>query len=139
MTTDKLTNALIAILEPIKPDSSITVVDARSVSEIDLPTIAVDVGEPERHSLALPGVMKCPVEITIRAHTGDGETRATLKTWADAIEQAINGTANVAGLISGSGLGVQCHHFQMDGGSTRWEDTTFEAVFTAEAWIQRTA
>jgi hypothetical protein len=38
MTTDKLTNALIAILEPIKPDASITVVDARAIAEIDLPT-----------------------------------------------------------------------------------------------------
>jgi len=139
MTTDKLTNALIALLEPVKPDASITVVDARAISDIDMPTIAVDVGEPERHSLALPGVMKCPVEITLRAHSGDGETRATLKTWADTIERNINGTTNVASLISGTGLGVQCDFFQMDGGSTRWEETTFEAVFTAEAWIQRTS
>jgi hypothetical protein len=139
MTTDKLTNALIALLEPIKPDASITVVDARAISDIDLPTIAVDVGEPERHSLALPGVMKCPVEITLRAHSGDGVTRDTLKAWADAIERNINGTINVASFISGSGLGVQCDYFQMDGGSTRWEETTFEASFTAEAWIQRTS
>ena len=55
MTTDKLTNALIAILEPVKPDASITVADARRLEEIDLPTIAVDVGDPEKHSLALPG------------------------------------------------------------------------------------
>ena len=139
MTTDKLTNALIAILEPVKPDASITVVDARAMDDIDLPTIAVDVGDPERHSLALPGVMKCPVEITLRCHSGDGETRATLKTWADTIERNINGTANVASLISGTGLGVQCDFFQMDGGSTRWEDATFEAVFTAEAWVVRTS
>ena len=86
MTTDKLTNALIAILEPIKPDASITVVDARAMSGIDLPTIAVDVGDPERHSLAMPGIMKCPVDIALRCHSGDGETRATLKTWADTIE-----------------------------------------------------
>ena len=139
MTTDKLTNALIAILEPVKPDASITVVDARGIDEIDLPTIAVDVGDPERHSLAMPGVMKCSVEITLRAHTGDGETRATLKTWADTIERAINGTTVVRDAISNSGLGLQCDYFQMDGGSTRWEDTTFEATFTAEAWIVRTS
>jgi hypothetical protein len=139
MTTDKLTNALIALLEPIKPDASITVVDARAIADIDLPTIAVDVGDPERHSLALPGVMKCPVAITLRAHSGDGVARETLKAWADAIERNINGTINVASFISGSGLGVQCDYFQMDGGSTRWEETTFEASFTAEAWIQRTS
>ena len=139
MTTDKLTNALIAILEPVKPDASITVVDARAIAEIDMPTIAVDVGDPERHSMAMPGVMKCPVEITLRAHSGDGETRATLKTWADAIEKAINGTTAVSSAITNAGLGVQCDYFQMDGGSTRWEDTTFEATFTAEAWIQRTS
>jgi hypothetical protein len=139
MTTDKLTNALIAILEPVKPDASITVADARGLDEIDLPTIAVDVGDPERHSLALPGVMKCPVEITLRAHSGDDAGRSTLKTWADAIEKAINSPSEIRDAISNSGLGVQCDHFQMDGGSTRWEDTTFEATFTAEAWIQRTS
>lgn len=139
MTTDKLTNALIALLEPVKPNDSITVVDARSQDEIELPTIAVDVGEPERHSLAIPGVMKCPVEITLRTHSGDGVERDTLKTWADTIEQNLNGTSDVASLITGTGLGVQCDFFQMDGGSTRWEETTFEAVFTAEAWIHRTS
>lgn len=138
MTTDKLTNAIIAILEPVKPDASITVVDARGMEGIDLPTIAVDVGDPERHSLALPGVMKCPVEITLRAHTGDGESRATLKTWADTIEKAINSPSEMRDALTYSGEGFLCHYFQMDGGSTRWEDTTFEASFTAEAWIQRT-
>jgi len=139
MTTDKLTNALIALLEPVKPDASITVVDARAIADIDLPTIAVDVADPERHSLAIPGVMKCPVEITLRAHSGDDVSRATLKTWADTIEKAINGTSVVRDAISNSGLGIQCDYFQMDGGSTRWEETTFEAVFTAEAWVQRTS
>lgn len=139
MTTDKLTNALIAILEPIKPDSSITVADARGLDAIDLPTIAVDVGEPERHSLAIPGVMKCAVEITLRAHSGDDADRATLKTWADTIEKAINGPDAIKAAITNSGLGIQCDFFQMNGGSTRWEETTFEAVFTAEAWIVRTS
>ena len=139
MTTDKLTNALIAILEPIKPDSSITVADARGLDAIDLPTIAVDVGEPERHALAIPGVMKCAVEITLRAHSGDDADRSTLKTWADAIEKAINGPDEIKAAITNSGLGIQCDFFQMNGGSTRWEETTFEAVFAAEAWIVRTS
>jgi hypothetical protein len=139
MTTDKLTNALIAILEPIKPDASITVVDACAQADIDLPTIAVDVGEPERHSLAIPGVMKCPVEITLRCHSGDGVTRANLKTWADTIEKSINGPDVVKSAITNSGLGIQCDHFQMNGGATRWEETTFEAAFTAEAWVVRTS
>ncbi len=139
MTTDKLTNALIAILEPIKPDASITVVDARAMSAIDLPTIAVDVGDPERHSLAIPGVMKCPVDIVLRCHSGDGETRATLNTWADTIEKAINGPNVTRDAITNSGLGIQCDFFQLNGGSTRWEDTTFEAAFSAEAWVVRTS
>jgi hypothetical protein len=138
MTTDKLSNALVAILEAIKPDAAITVVDARSVDEIDLPTVAVDVAEPEKHSLALPGVMKCPVTITLRAHSGDGKTRDELKTWADTIEKAINSPTGTRDSLTYSGEGILCHYFQMDGGSTRWEDTTFEASFTAEAWIQRT-
>jgi len=139
MTTDKLTNALIALLEPVKPDASIAVVDARAQADIDLPTIAVDVGEPERHLLAIPGVMKCPVEITLRAHSGDGVSRATLKTWADTIEKAINDPNAIKNAISFSGLGIQCDFFHGGPGSTRWEETTFEAVFTAEAWIVRTS
>jgi hypothetical protein len=104
-----------------------------------LPTIAVDVQEPERHSLAIPGVMKCPVEITLRVHPGDGETRATLKTWADDIERLLNDPAGTRDAITYSGLGVQCDYFQIHGGSTDWEETTFEARFSAEAWIVRTA
>lgn len=139
MTTDKLSNALVGIIEAVKPDASITVVDARAVDEIDLPTIAVDIQEPERHSLALPGVMKCPVNVVLRAHSGDGKTRDELKEWADAIEKVLNGPATIRDEISNSGEGLLCHYFQMDGGSTRWEETTFEASFTAEAWVQRTS
>ena len=139
MTTDKLTNAMIAILEPIKPDASIAVVDARQLETIDLPTIAVAVDDPERHSLAMPGVQKCAVTITLRVHSGDGDTRATVKTWADTIEKAINGTTSVRDAITSSGLGVQCDYFQMHGGSTSWEETTFEASFACEAWIVRTS
>lgn len=139
MTTDKLTNALIAILNAAKPDEGIAVVDARAQDEIAFPLIAVSVEQPERHSLAIPGVMKCPVEITLRAHPGDGETRDTLKTWADDMERMLNDPSSVRDSITLQGLGVQCDYFQLDGGSTRWEETTFEATFTAEAWIVRTA
>lgn len=139
MTTDKLTNALVALMEAVKPDESLTVADARAIAEIDLPTIAVDVQEPERHSAALPGVMKCPVQIAMRCHSGDDVDRATLKTWADTIERHLNGVNYVRDYITGSGLGIQCDFFQMDGGSTKWEDNVFEATFTAEAWVIRTA
>jgi hypothetical protein len=139
MTTDKLTNALIAILDASKPDASITVVDARTLSEIDLPTIAVSVESAERHSLAIPGVMKCQVEITLRAHSGDDDDRATLTTWADEIEQLINAPDTIRDGITNSGLGLQCYLFKLDGGTTKWEETTFEAGFSAEGWIVRTS
>jgi hypothetical protein len=139
MTTDKLTNALIAILEPIKPDASITVADARAQEAIPFPHIAITVDEPERHSLAIPGVMKCPVEIALRVHPGDGATRDTLKTWADVIERAINSPEEIRDDITSSGLGIKCDVFLFNGGATRWDETTFEAVFTAEVWVVRTA
>jgi hypothetical protein len=139
MTTDKLTNALIAILGPIKPDSSITVADSRAQESIPFPHIAITVSDPDRHSLAIPGVMKCPVEITLRAHPGDGATRDTLKTWADVIERAINSPEEIRDDITSSGLGLKCDVFFFNGGATRWDETTFEAVFTAEAWVVRTA
>lgn len=139
MTTDKLTNALVAILEAGKPSADITVADARTLDGIELPTIAVDIAEPERHSLAIPGVMKCPVSIVLRAHSGDDATRANLTTWADAIERLINNPSDIRDGITNSGLGIQCDFFKLDGGATRWEETTFEASFSAEAWVVRTA
>jgi hypothetical protein len=139
MTTDKLTNALIGIIDAIKPDADITVADGRGLADIDLPCIAISIEEPERHSLAIPGVMKCPLTITLRAHYGDGETRETLTDWADAIEQAINLPSQIRDAITESGEGLQCDFFQTNGGSTQWEESTFEAAFTAEAWVVRTA
>ena len=139
MTTDKLTNALIAILEPVKPDASITVVDARQLANIDLPTIAVDVGDTERHSLAMPGVQKCQVTITLRVHSGDGDSRATLKTWADEIEKTLNSPTAIRDEVNASGLGVQCDFLHMGPGETSWDETIFEAAFSGEAWIVRTS
>jgi hypothetical protein len=139
MTTDKLTNALIALLDANNPDASITIADARALDGIELPTIAVSVGSPERHSLAIPGVIKCAVEITLRAHSGDDADRETLTTWADDIEQLINAPETIRDAISNSGLGLLCYLFKMDGGETSWEETTFEAKFTAECWIVRTS
>jgi hypothetical protein len=139
MTTDKLANALIAIIEDIKPDASITVADGRDTEEISLPMISVAVEDAERHSLALPGVMKCSAVITLRVHSGDATDRAELKTWADTIEQSLNGTTVVRDAITNSGLGVKCDYFQMHGGVTSWNETTFEAAFDCEAWIVRTS
>lgn len=101
--------------------------------------IAVDVADPERHSLAIPGVMKCPVTITLRAHSGDDATRDDLTDWADAIEALINDPAEIRDAITAAVDGLQCDYFKIDGGSTNWEETTFEATFSAEAWIVRTA
>ena len=138
MTTDKLANALIALMTAVKPHADITVADARAFDELDIPAIVVDVREPEKHSLALPGVMKCPVEITLRVHPGDDTNRSTAQSWADTIERNLNGIGAVRDYITTAGLGIQCDYFQMDGGSTRWEETTFEATFTCVAWVQRT-
>lgn len=138
-TTDKLTNALVAILEASKPDESITVADARKLGEISLPTVAVDVSPPERHSLAIPGVMKCPFEIVLRCHGGDDETRETLAAWADVIERQINDPADIRDAITSKATGLNCDYCQIAPPFTRWEDTTLEIVFTGGAWIVRTA
>jgi len=84
-------------------------------------------------------VMKCQVEISLRVHPGDDLPRATAQAWADVIERNLNGVGAVRDYITTAGLGIQCDYFQMDGGSTRWEETTFEATFTCLAWVQRTA
>lgn len=138
MTTDKLTNALIGILTPVAPDD-VPVVDARMQTEKTLPQIAVSVEDPEPHSAAMPGVQKCAVTVTIEAHPGDGESRATLKTWADAIEQALNDPAEVKFSITSSGQGLQCDFWRFFGGAPTWDGSTFQAEITAEAWIVRTS
>lgn len=139
MTTDKLTSALVSLLEAVKPDASLTVVDARSQDPVDLPTIAVSIEKPEGHSSALPGVQKCPVTITLRVHSGDNESRATLVTWADSIEQKMNDPQAIKNAINGGGFGLQCDHWKYEGGSTQWNETVFEAELSAEAWVVRTS
>ena len=139
MTTDKLTSALVAIIEAIKPDDDITVRDARSMGEIDLPTIAIDVKAPEKHSLAMPGVMKCGFDIIMRCHGGDDDSRATITSWANTLEQELNEPSEIRDAVTNEAAGMTCHFIQVEGGSTKWDDTTMETTFSGEAWIVRTA
>jgi len=139
MITDNLTTALIARLEAVKPNESISVIDARAQTEKSLPQIAVSVEAPERHSAALFGVQKCPVTITLEAHPGDDASRADLESWAETIEQALNSPVGVKLFINGADYGIQCDNWIYDGGATGWDESTFQAIFSAEAWCVRAA
>lgn len=139
MTTDKLTQALVDLLDANKPHASLTVTDARSLDDIELPTIAVDCGDPEPHSLAMPGVQRVPVSIVLRAHAGDDADRPTLKSWADSIEKLINQPETVRDYITASGNGLACHMIQFASGGTSWDQSVFEARFNGDAMTTRTS
>jgi hypothetical protein len=139
MTTDKLTAALMALFETNKPHESITVRDARSFSDVALPEIVVECEKPDIHSAALVGVNKTPVNIILRAHAGDSESRATLTTWARTIEFLIERPEILRDYITASGQGIRCDYVQFPSGGTGWDDKIFEATFSGEAWVVRTA
>lgn len=134
--TDKLTQALIDLLDANKPHASITVHDGRSLEEVELPLLVVDCGSPEPHSLAMPGVNRIPVQVVLRVHAGDsGDT--TVKAWLDTVEKLIYQPDVIRGYITASGNGLQCDMIQFSSSGTRWEERIFEAVFSGEALVVR--
>lgn len=138
MTSDKLTQALVDMLDANKPDPSITVADARSGEEIELPIISVDCSDPEPHSLAMPGVNKIQVAIIFRANLAD-KSRSVCRGWLDSIEQLINQPEIVRDYITASGNGIQCDYIHLPTFGTRWDESTFEAESRGESFVVRSA
>lgn len=135
-TTHRLKTALVAYLAEISPNANISVVDADQRAEIDLPTLAAEVGEPQPHSTALAHVQRCPVEIKLRTHAGD-ETdypTATVNTWIDQIESALNDPAEIKALIND---GVAIDYWLYQGSSQEWDESVLETTFTAECLCYR--
>lgn len=138
-TADRLSQALVDLLDANKPHASISVRDGRDSSDIDLPTIAVDCGDPEPHSLAMPGVNRIPVSVVLRMNFGDGVDRSGASSWGDSIEQLLNDPTVVATYITASGNGVRCDYCHIPSAGTRWVDSTFEMSFSGEALVVRTS
>lgn len=135
-TTYRLKDALADYLLIVRPSTSISVVDATQRAEITLPTLAVEVGDPEPHSTALAHVLRCPVEIKLRTHAGDESDypTATVNSWIDQIESSLNDPAEIKLLIND---GVKIDYWLYGGSSQEWEESILETTFTAECLCYR--
>ena len=138
MTTDRIKSAIITLLDQSKPDSDITVTDAQGFADISLPSLSVGVTGAEPHSATLHNVYKVQLEIKLRAHSGDTDTRDTVKTWCGRVEETLNDPSLVPAIANASGNQVACDFWRVDGGTLEWEETTLLATWTAEAWCRRT-
>jgi hypothetical protein len=133
MTTNRLKKAIIAHLEIVKPDEDITVSDATQREQIQLPCLAVGIAGAERHSVALQGVQKCQVEITLRCHAGD-EAEANVDEWVDRIETALNDPSEIKALLD---EGIRMDFWDYHGATTEWDGSVMETTFAAESWVVR--
>ena len=133
MTTDRLKQALIAHLEANNPSEDISIYDATARATFDVPCIAVAIPSVERHSVALQGVQRCGVEITLRCHAGDEED-ADVSTWVDRIETALNNPSEIRALLD---EGLRMDFWDYQGASTDWDGSIMETTFSAECLVTR--
>lgn len=137
MTSDRIKSAIITLLDGSKPDASIQVSDAQAFDDIELPNLSVGVTGSEIHSPALHSVQKVQLEILLRAHSGDDDTRSAVKNWCAQIEATLNDPALLPQIANASGNQIACDFWRIDGGSLEWEETTLVATWNAEAWCRR--
>jgi hypothetical protein len=137
MTSDRVKSAILTLLDQSKPDASITVTDAQAFADVSLPSLSVGVTSAERHSAALHNVQKVMLEVRLRAHSGDTDTRDDIKSWSAEIENWLNDPALTEKIVNASGNQVECDFWRVDGGVIDWEDTTINVSWQAEAWCRR--
>ena len=135
MTADKIKRQIITILQEFRPDPSISVVDAQNFEGIEMPVLAVGIPTMEPHNVALVGIHRIGVEITLRAQSGDDQTREELEAWCDEIESLLNDPTTMKSSI---GNGVRLDHWEYEGCEPEWKDVTLECVFSANGLVQRT-
>ena len=132
-TTQRLKDALITYLNLLAPSPSISVVDSKQRADIDLPTLAVEVGSVEPHSAALLYVQRAQVTIKLRLHAGD-EDEADVDNWIDQIESLLNDPSAVE---AASGDNLRMDYWIYSGSSQEWDESILEVSFEAESLITR--
>jgi hypothetical protein len=137
MTADRIKTALVEWLNDCKPDADITVSDAQTFGEAELPRIAVAVVGAETHSPTLPGVQKVQLSVTLHAHASDDDTRAAVEDWCDCIEQRLNDPTVAKAILSAKARGLVVDHWLADGGSPDWDESVLVVTWVAEAWCRR--
>jgi hypothetical protein len=119
-------------LDGIAP--SVSVVDAKQLANVELPTLAVDITSSAAHSIAIPGTMRLGVEIVLRAHSGDHND--------DEIENLIDDIESL--LFDPSAIkyhlhdGIQIDHWFYNGSEEDWDESIIEVTFDAEALVRGT-
>jgi hypothetical protein len=131
--SQRLKAAVIDVLDEYKPDESIAIVDAKSRSEIEFPTLAVDVVSASSHSAALAMVEKVSMVMTLRVHSGDSE-ESSIDCWSDTIESAMHDESAMRDLLA---QGLIVHQWLYQGSDQDWGEEVVEVNFRADALVSR--
>jgi len=133
MTTERLENNLVAYLTDVSPSDEISIVTETQRAEIELPCLSIGAASSDRYAVALPGVLKVGVNITLRCHAGD-EGDSDVGSWQDQIETLLNDPSVIKQSCT-DGILIQFWDFQ--GATTSWDDSIMETIYTAECLVMR--
>lgn len=132
--TQQLKTAVITYLTENEVDDAITIVDGKQRTEIELPTLAVEVASSDAHSAALHMVHNCELELTLRTHSGD-EDDADVDSWIDRIESLLHDYSSLAATLSDAGITV--YEILYQGSTQDWDEAVLETTFALSCVIQR--
>lgn len=130
-TSQRIKLSLIAVLEGIKPDESIVIVDAKQRGELALPLIAVDVTSATAHSEALQNVERIELTATLRVHAGDDED---IDAWIDQIETILTDVSFMKAATSDL---VKVYSWTYSGSTQEWDESILEVSFNIETLCTR--
>ncbi len=133
MTTERLENNLVSYLIDVSPSDQISIVTDTQRAEIELPCLSVGAASSDRYAVALPGVLKVGVNITLRCHAGD-EDDSDVASWQDQIETLLNDPTIIKESCT-DGILIQFWDFQ--GATTSWDESVMETIYTAECLVMR--
>ena len=130
MRTQFLTTGVVDYLQTALAgyEGDFLVTDSTRLEPLALPLLAVAVSGAEAHSVALPGVLRCELEITLRCHSGDTES-ATMDDWRDSIESAL---IDASAVKAHDMAGVELHHWIYQGSTDDWDGEIVATSFRAE-------
>lgn len=126
-TAQKVKGLIIEHLREYFEGEELSVVDAKAITQIELPLIAVDIVSSEAHSPALPQVYNLAVDITLRDHAGDQS--ASADGWKDSIESLTNDASGMMAIIQDQG--VIPFQWLYAGSVEEWNENIVETRFSS--------
>jgi hypothetical protein len=131
-TSQRLKDSLREYLTIVRPSEDISVVDALQRAEIELPTLAIDVASVEPHSVVMPHIKRCGVEMTLRCHAGDDDSE--VNEWLDQLESALNDPSAIKAACS---TDLRMDYWIYNGSEQTWDESVLEVTFSAECLVVR--